>query len=148
MFGFDGRTLDPVCRDPADAHHVSNQLLHWHFRQLVLANMRGVGESVFEHDFPPGTDMMAEIRNGPYSRERFELELSSRLRGCLKIRYKGFTYFIKSFLLKMRCIVREREFWLWNWGAKPTSLRTPHHERPWRHIKGLVTTHQSWTTIA
>ncbi|KAI5838825.1 hypothetical protein DFP73DRAFT_580518 [Morchella snyderi] len=28
----------------------------------VLANMRGAGEPVFEHDFPPETDMMKEIR--------------------------------------------------------------------------------------
>ncbi|EFR03712.1 hypothetical protein MGYG_06709 [Nannizzia gypsea CBS 118893] len=26
----------------------------------VLANMKGVGEPTFEHDFPPGTDMMGE----------------------------------------------------------------------------------------
>ena len=78
--GWDGRTLDPVCRDPEDPHRVSDQLLRWHFRQSVLANMGGAGEPVFEHDFPPGTDMMAEIREGPLAQERFELELSSRLR--------------------------------------------------------------------
>jgi hypothetical protein len=37
---------------------VSDQLLRLHFRQSVLANMRGAGEPVFEHDFPPGTDML------------------------------------------------------------------------------------------
>jgi len=78
--GIDGRTLDPVCRDPADPHHVPDQFLRWHFRQSVLANMRGAGEPIFEHDFPAGTDMMAEIRKGPLAQERFELELSSRLR--------------------------------------------------------------------
>lgn len=78
--GVDGRFLDPVCRNPADPHCVSDRLLRWHFRQSVLANMRGAGEPVFEHDFPPGTDMMRDIREGPLAQERFELELSSRLR--------------------------------------------------------------------
>ncbi|KAJ5124092.1 uncharacterized protein N7515_007917 [Penicillium bovifimosum] len=39
--GVDGRTLDLVCRNPADPHRVSDDLLGWHFRQSVLANMRG-----------------------------------------------------------------------------------------------------------
>ena len=80
VFDVDGRTLDPVCRDAANPHRVPDQLLRWHFRESVLANMRGAGEPVFEHDFPPGTDMMTEIREGPLAQERFELELSSRLR--------------------------------------------------------------------
>lgn len=88
--GVDGRILDPVCCDPADHHHhVSDQLLRWHFRQSVLANMRGAGEPVFEHDFPPGTgeirdEMITELRSnieGPLAQERFELELSYRLGG-------------------------------------------------------------------
>jgi hypothetical protein len=90
-YGWDGRILDPVCRDPAGPHHVSNQLLRWHFRQSVLANMRGAGEPVFEHDFPPGTDMMKEIREGPLAQERFELETE---RACLRIRNKGVYFFI------------------------------------------------------
>lgn len=85
MFGYDfnsldGKFLDPVCRDSADPHRVSEQLLRWHFRQSVLANMRGAGEPTFEHDFPPGTDMMREIRDGPYPKERFEMEIAARLR--------------------------------------------------------------------
>jgi len=79
-FGLDGRVLDPVCRDPADPHHVSDELLRWHFRQCVLANMKAAGEPVFEHDFPPGTDMLRELREGPYGQERFEMELAARLR--------------------------------------------------------------------
>jgi hypothetical protein len=43
--------------------------------------MKGAGEPVFESDFPPGSDMMADIREGPYSKERFEMEIASRLRG-------------------------------------------------------------------
>ncbi|KAF8246557.1 hypothetical protein K440DRAFT_602229 [Wilcoxina mikolae CBS 423.85] len=78
--GLDGRTLDPVCRNPADPHSVSDQLLRWHFRQSVVANMRGAGEPIFEHDFPPGTYVMSEIRRGPLAQEKFELELSYRLR--------------------------------------------------------------------
>ncbi|KAG0128336.1 hypothetical protein HOY82DRAFT_580131 [Tuber indicum] len=81
MYGLDGRTLDPVCRDPADRQRVSDQLLLWHFRRSVLANMRGPGEPVFEYDFPPGTDMMGEIQRGPYAKERLGLEVAVRLRG-------------------------------------------------------------------
>ena len=80
IYGFDGRTLDYICRDPEDPHRVSDELLRWHFRQSVLANMRGAGEPVFEHDFT-GKDMMEEIREGPYAKERFELELAARLYG-------------------------------------------------------------------
>lgn len=81
-FGLDGRILDPVCRNPQDPNRVSDALLRWHFRQAVLANMRGAGEPIFEHDFPPGTDMLAELRSEPepYGKQRFEMEMSSRLR--------------------------------------------------------------------
>ncbi|KAG0137883.1 hypothetical protein HOY82DRAFT_644886 [Tuber indicum] len=65
----------------ANPHSVSDELLRWHFRQSVLANVRGAGEPIFEHDFPPGTDMVGEILAGPYSRERFELEIAARLEG-------------------------------------------------------------------
>ena len=67
----DGRVLDPVCRNPTDPHSVSDELLRWHFRQAVLANMRGAGEPVFEHDFPHGTDMLATWQKEPYGKERF-----------------------------------------------------------------------------
>ncbi|KAF8535175.1 hypothetical protein BDD12DRAFT_918718 [Trichophaea hybrida] len=71
---------DDTCRIPNDPHRVSDELLRWHFRQSVLANMRGVGEPIFEHDFLPGTDMMGEIREGPYAKEQLEMEFSARLR--------------------------------------------------------------------
>ncbi|KAG0636794.1 hypothetical protein HOY80DRAFT_908639 [Tuber brumale] len=80
LFGYDGKTLDPVCRDTADPHRETEQLLRWHFRQSVLANVRGEGEPIFEHDFPPGTDMLGEILAGPYAQERLELEIAARLR--------------------------------------------------------------------
>jgi len=55
-----------------------DQLLRWHFRQAVLTNVKGAGEPCFEHDFPPGTDMMGEIMSGPKAGERMEFELFSR----------------------------------------------------------------------
>ena len=80
VFAVDGRTLEAVCRDTEEAHRVSDELLRWHFRQSVLANMKGTGEPVFEHDFVD-KDMVKEISEGPYAKERFELELSARLHG-------------------------------------------------------------------
>ena len=41
--------------------------------------MRGAGEPSFEIDFPPGSDMLREIREGPKAAERMEFELFSRL---------------------------------------------------------------------
>ncbi|KAL1983690.1 hypothetical protein VTN96DRAFT_10119 [Rasamsonia emersonii] len=79
-WGIDGRILDPICRNPNNPDHVSDEVLRWHFRQCILANMRGAGEPVFETDFPAGTDMMATLRAEPYGKERFEMELASRLR--------------------------------------------------------------------
>ncbi|EEH22419.2 hypothetical protein PABG_04630 [Paracoccidioides brasiliensis Pb03] len=60
-WGIDGCVLNPVCCDPTTNSHVSDELLRWHFRQSVLANMRGAGEPIFESDFPPGSDMMATL---------------------------------------------------------------------------------------
>ncbi|KAK9364829.1 hypothetical protein V1509DRAFT_661355 [Lipomyces kononenkoae] len=79
-WGIDGRILDSICRDPNNPDHVSDDVLRWHFRQCILANMRGAGEPVFETDFPPGTDMMATMRAEPCGKERFQMELESRLR--------------------------------------------------------------------
>ena len=41
--------------------------------------MRGAGEPRFEHDFPSGSDVMAEVLTGPKAAERIEFELFSRL---------------------------------------------------------------------
>jgi len=79
--GYDGRILDPVCRNPNDPHHVSNELPKRHSRLSVLANMRGAGELIFEHDFPPGNYTLDEIPVCPDSRERFGLEMAPRLEG-------------------------------------------------------------------
>ena len=70
-----GRFLNRFCND---LDKPSDELLRWHFRQAVFANMRGAGEPIFEHDFPPGSDMLGEIRGGPKAAERMEYELFSR----------------------------------------------------------------------
>ncbi|KAH8672763.1 hypothetical protein BGZ60DRAFT_405507 [Tricladium varicosporioides] len=57
----------------------ADELLRWHFRQAVLVNMKGVGEPIFEHDFPPGSDMIGSILKGPKAAERIEFELFSRM---------------------------------------------------------------------
>lgn len=75
----DGTILDPICRDQNNPDRVSDDLLRWHFRQSILANMRGAGEPLFETDFPPGTDMMETLRSEPYGKERFEMEIATRL---------------------------------------------------------------------
>ncbi|EGC48991.1 conserved hypothetical protein [Histoplasma capsulatum var. duboisii H88] len=79
--GLNGRILDPVCHDQEDPHRVSAEVLRRHFRQTILANMRGVGEPIFEHDFPPGTAMIETGRGEPYGKERFEVALATRLQG-------------------------------------------------------------------
>jgi hypothetical protein len=91
-WGIDGRLLDPICRDPNSLNSVSDELLRWHFRQCVFANMRGAGEPLFETDFPPGEDMMATLRAEPYGKERFEMELAWRLKdraGEAEVRYQS-----------------------------------------------------------
>lgn len=43
--------------------------------------MRGAGEATFENDFPPGSDVMGEMSNGPGAAKRMEFELFGRLEG-------------------------------------------------------------------
>ena len=64
-----------------------DELLRWHFRQAVLTNMRGAGEPIFEHDFPPGSDMMGQILKGPRAADRMEFELFGRLAAQVEIDY-------------------------------------------------------------
>jgi len=73
-----GKHLDQgLINDPQGPR---DELLRWHFRQAVLINMRGAGEPVFEHDFPPGcSDIMGSILQGPKAGERMEFELFSRM---------------------------------------------------------------------
>ena len=53
----------------------SDQILRWHCRQAVLANMRGTGEIILEHDLPPGSDLMGQILSEPQAADRMEFEL-------------------------------------------------------------------------
>jgi len=79
------RDMDDISNQYLDQHLLRHperppdQLFRWHYRQAVLANMRGAGEPVFENDFPSGSDMAGEVRNGPKAAERMEFELFSRL---------------------------------------------------------------------
>ena len=75
--GLAGKHLDQRFLD--DPQRPVDQILRWHFRQAVLANMRGAGEPIFEHDFPPGSDIVGDILRGPKASERMEFELFSRL---------------------------------------------------------------------
>ncbi|KAK9368255.1 HNH endonuclease-domain-containing protein [Lipomyces kononenkoae] len=81
-FRIDGNVLDPGCRESEGEEGVRDELLKWHFRQTVLANMRGAGEPSFEMDFPPGTDAVGEILSGPDGPKRMEAELFSRFGGA------------------------------------------------------------------
>ncbi|KAG0636797.1 hypothetical protein HOY80DRAFT_324360, partial [Tuber brumale] len=80
FIGCDGRILDPACQNPADPHRVSDNLLRWHFRQSILANMRGAGELIFEHDFPPWTDTAGKVLAGLDSQARSEWVIATGLR--------------------------------------------------------------------
>ncbi len=85
------RDGDGVAGRHLDQEFVNNpqrpvdQLLRWHFRQAVLANMRGAGEPRFEHDFPPGSDIVGEILEGPRPAERMEFEIFSRMAAQVEI---------------------------------------------------------------
>jgi hypothetical protein len=75
--GIAGKCLDQRLLD--DPQRPVDPLLRWHFRQAVLTNMKGAGEPVFEHDFPPGSDIVGDILKGPKAAKRMEFELFSRL---------------------------------------------------------------------
>ncbi|KAG0639745.1 HNH endonuclease-domain-containing protein [Tuber brumale] len=77
--GYDGRILDPICRNLDDPHFVSDQLLRWHFCQSVLANIRGAGEPIFECDLPPEPGNVGEVLAGPDGGERCELGIAAAL---------------------------------------------------------------------
>ena len=49
--------------------------------------MKGAGEPVFEHDFPPGSDIVGQILSGPKAAERMEFELFGRLAAQREIEY-------------------------------------------------------------
>lgn len=63
VYGVSGQCLRQQFLVPPS--RCSNQLLRWHFRQAVLANMRGTGDIILEHDFLPGSDMIGQILGQP-----------------------------------------------------------------------------------
>ncbi|KAL1852579.1 hypothetical protein Plec18170_005710 [Paecilomyces lecythidis] len=75
------RVMHMCCRQPNHPQRVIDLFLRWHFEQAVLCNMKGAGEPVWEHDFPPGSDMVGEILQGPAAAQRMEAELFQRLQG-------------------------------------------------------------------
>jgi hypothetical protein len=75
--GIAGNYVDQEFLD--NPHRPVDQLLRWHFKQAVPANMRVAGEPRFEHDFPPGSDILGDILYGPKAAERMEFELFNRL---------------------------------------------------------------------
>lgn len=77
MYGIAGTHLDQRLLD--DPQRPVDQLLRWHFRQAVLVNTKGAGEPIFEHDFPPGSDVVGSILKGPKAAERMEFELFNRM---------------------------------------------------------------------
>ncbi|PWW72050.1 hypothetical protein C7212DRAFT_354837 [Tuber magnatum] len=89
FIGCDGRILDTVCRNPADLHRVSDNLLRWHFRQSVLANKRGAVELIFEHDFPLGTDTAGKVLAGLDSQTRSDLVIATELREVSQLLSSG-----------------------------------------------------------
>ena len=40
--------------------------------------MKGAGEPILEHDFPPGSDMIGSIMEGQKAAERMEFEMFNR----------------------------------------------------------------------
>ncbi|OBT46244.1 hypothetical protein VE00_02284 [Pseudogymnoascus sp. WSF 3629] len=76
---FHGNILHEVCRQQGDHLAIIDALLRWHYEQAVLCNMRGAGEAIFEFDFPPGTDMIGKILEGPKPAEQMEAEMFNRL---------------------------------------------------------------------
>ena len=75
----DGLVLSPVCRDAADPRRVADSLLQWHFRNAVLANVKGAGEPQWDYDLSPGGDLIGQIMAGPDAARRMEAELGTRL---------------------------------------------------------------------
>lgn len=76
----DGRVLARQCWDPQDPNRISAELLRQHFRQVVLANMRGAaGAPVWESDFPPSHDATSEMPCKTFGKEWLKLQLAARL---------------------------------------------------------------------
>ncbi|PUU78925.1 hypothetical protein B9Z19DRAFT_1083032, partial [Tuber borchii] len=77
--GIAGTHLDKTFVE--DPKRPVDQVLRWHFRQAVLADMRGQGAPVFECDFPSNSDILDDIMSSSKVGERMEFELFTRLAG-------------------------------------------------------------------
>ena len=60
-------------------HRPPDELLRWHLRQTVLANMRGAGEPLFDAYYGHNVDALRVVSDGPRPVEHIEFELFSRL---------------------------------------------------------------------
>lgn len=47
---YDGRMLDPACRQKSSPYYVPDELLKWHFKQCVLSRMRGPVEPTYHQN--------------------------------------------------------------------------------------------------
>lgn len=75
-----GRILAQSARQPSNAQdRVSEDLLRWHFRQCVLANMKGAGEPFWEEDDFGGHNEIEQIMELGDAAERMEEEMFNRL---------------------------------------------------------------------
>ncbi|KAE8382096.1 hypothetical protein BDV26DRAFT_254336 [Aspergillus bertholletiae] len=70
-----------ISRRPGNNLSAIDAFLQWHYEQAVLCNMRGGGETLVEFDFPPGTDIMEEIRDSPRPAEWTEAKRYNRRYG-------------------------------------------------------------------
>ncbi|OBT77314.1 hypothetical protein VF21_03466 [Pseudogymnoascus sp. 05NY08] len=86
VLNLDGRTLDLSCRDPQNPDRVPDELFYWHFRQAVLAMVKGNGQRMW--DMQLEDDPMGDIMEGPDAVERMEAELFTRL-GAGEIDYSA-----------------------------------------------------------
>lgn len=59
----------------ASPQRAPDALLRWHFRQAVLANVKGAGSPVLESD----SDVLAAVYEAPMAAERMDLEVFCRL---------------------------------------------------------------------
>ncbi|PUU84228.1 hypothetical protein B9Z19DRAFT_1098221 [Tuber borchii] len=60
IYGIAGTHISNLKAFLADPQRPLDQLLRWHYKQAVLANVRGQGEPFFDCDFPPDPDFPAK----------------------------------------------------------------------------------------
>ncbi|EPE09396.1 hypothetical protein F503_07172 [Ophiostoma piceae UAMH 11346] len=62
-YGYEAGVLPQSTLD--HPHRSADELFRWHFCQAVLFDMKAAAEPIVEHDFPPGSDMLEDIRTAP-----------------------------------------------------------------------------------